>query len=160
MSHEIRTPLNGVVAMADALARSDLGAREREMVDIVRSSSDTLQRLLSDILDPNRTKYALKYYIALAKELVRMGTHVLGIKDMAGLCKPYAAYALVKALREEVGVPIHFHTHDTSGINALLLGDSTRHRTHANSRAIGLKNFFGLRVDWLNTACAARVGIG
>ena len=51
-------------------------------------------------------------------ELVEMGTHVLGIKDMAGLCKPYAAYALVKALREEVGVPIHFHTHDTSGINA------------------------------------------
>ena len=47
-----------------------------------------------------------------------MGTHVLGIKDMAGLCKPYAAYALVKALREEVGVPIHFHTHDTSGINS------------------------------------------
>jgi signal transduction histidine kinase/CheY-like chemotaxis protein len=51
MSHEIRTPLNGVVAMADALARSDLGPREREMVDIVRSSSDTLERLLSDILD-------------------------------------------------------------------------------------------------------------
>jgi pyruvate carboxylase len=47
-----------------------------------------------------------------------MGTHVLGIKDMAGLCKPYAAYALVKALRDEVDVPIHFHTHDTSGINA------------------------------------------
>ena len=47
-----------------------------------------------------------------------MGTHVLGIKDMAGLCKPQAAYVLVKALRDEVGVPIHFHTHDTSGINA------------------------------------------
>ena len=71
-----------------------------------------------DILDPTRTKYALKYYIKLAKELVAMGTHVLGIKDMAGLCKPYAAYALVKALKEEVGVPIHFHTHDTSGINS------------------------------------------
>ena len=71
-----------------------------------------------DILDPTRTKYSLKYYITLAKELVRMGTHVLGIKDMAGLCKPYAAYALVKALREEVGVPIHFHTHDTSSINS------------------------------------------
>jgi pyruvate carboxylase len=71
-----------------------------------------------DILDPTRTKYSLKYYIKLAKELVRMGTHVLGIKDMAGLCKPYAAYALVKALREEVGLPIHFHTHDTSGINS------------------------------------------
>ena len=74
-----------------------------------------------DILDPKRTKYSLKYYVELARELVKMGTHVLGIKDMAGLCKPYAAYALVKALKEEVGVPIHFHTHDTSGINASTL---------------------------------------
>ena len=71
-----------------------------------------------DILDPKRTKYSLDYYVKLAKELVSMGTHILGIKDMAGLCKPYAAHALVKTLREEVGVPIHFHTHDTSGINA------------------------------------------
>ncbi len=71
-----------------------------------------------DILDPKRTKYSLKYYVKMAKELVRMGTHILAIKDMAGLCKPYAAYALVKALRDEVDVPIHFHTHDTSGINA------------------------------------------
>jgi pyruvate carboxylase len=71
-----------------------------------------------DILDPKRTKYSLKYYVKMAKELVRMGTHILAIKDMAGLCKPYAAFALVKALREEVDVPIHFHTHDTSGINA------------------------------------------
>jgi pyruvate carboxylase len=71
-----------------------------------------------DILDPKRTKFSLQYYVRMAKRLVEMGTHVLGIKDMAGLCKPYAAYALVKALREEVGVPIHFHTHDTSGINA------------------------------------------
>jgi pyruvate carboxylase len=71
-----------------------------------------------DILDPKRSKYGLKYYVKMAKELVRMGTHILGIKDMAGLCKPYAAHALVKALRDEVDVPIHFHTHDTSGINA------------------------------------------
>jgi pyruvate carboxylase len=71
-----------------------------------------------DILDPKRTKYSLKYYVKMAKELVKMGTHILAIKDMAGLCRPYAAHALVKALREEVGVPIHFHTHDTSGINA------------------------------------------
>ncbi len=71
-----------------------------------------------DILDPARTKYSLQYYVRLAKELVAMGTHVLGIKDMAGLCTPYAAFALVKALRDEVGVPIHFHTHDTSGISA------------------------------------------
>jgi pyruvate carboxylase len=71
-----------------------------------------------DILDPARTKYSLDYYVRMAKRLVKMGTHILGIKDMAGLCKPYAAYALVKALRDEIDVPIHFHTHDTSGINA------------------------------------------
>ncbi|MBL8294200.1 MAG: pyruvate carboxylase, partial [Bryobacterales bacterium] len=71
-----------------------------------------------DILDPKRDKYPLEYYVKMAKELERMGAHVLAIKDMAGLVKPYAATKLVKALREEVGLPIHFHTHDTSGINA------------------------------------------
>jgi pyruvate carboxylase len=71
-----------------------------------------------DILDPVRTKYSLDYYVRMARRLVAMGTHVLAIKDMAGLCRPYAAYALVKALRDEVGVPIHFHTHDTSGVNS------------------------------------------
>jgi len=71
-----------------------------------------------DIFDPAREKYPLSYYVRLAKELERMGAHILGIKDMAGICKPYAAYKLVKTLREEVGLPIHFHTHDTSGINA------------------------------------------
>jgi len=71
-----------------------------------------------DILDPKRTKYSLTYYVKLAKELEKMGAHMLAIKDMAGLCRPYAAKALVKALRDEVGIPIHFHTHDTSGISA------------------------------------------
>src|ERR1700757_4436302 len=71
-----------------------------------------------DILDKGRPKYSLKYYVAMAKQLEKLGTHFLAIKDMAGLCKPYAAFELVKTLREEVGVPIHFHTHDTSGINA------------------------------------------
>ncbi len=71
-----------------------------------------------DILDPAREKYSLEYYVRLAKELKQMGTHVLAIKDMAGLLRPYAAYKLVKTLREEVGLPIHLHTHDTSGINA------------------------------------------
>jgi pyruvate carboxylase len=71
-----------------------------------------------NILDPNRAKYSLKYYLKLAKELEQMGAHVLAIKDMAGLCKPAAAQALVKALKEEIGLPIHFHTHDTSGIAA------------------------------------------
>ncbi len=71
-----------------------------------------------DILDPKRDKYSLQYYVNMAKELERMGAHVLAIKDMAGLCRPYAAQKLVKTLREEIGLPIHFHTHDTSGINA------------------------------------------
>lgn len=71
-----------------------------------------------DILDPNRTKYSIKYYVKLAKELEKMGAHFLAIKDMAGLCRPYAAFQLVKALKEEVGLPIHFHTHDTSGVQA------------------------------------------
>src|SRR5207244_12058684 len=71
-----------------------------------------------DILDPKRAKYSLKYYIKLARELERMGAHFLAIKDMAGLCRPFAAYALVKALKENIGIPIHFHTHDTSGLNA------------------------------------------
>src|SRR5229473_1805632 len=71
-----------------------------------------------DILDKRRPKYSLKYYVAMAKQLEKLGTHFLGIKDMAGLCKPYAAFELVKTLRQEVGVPIHFHTHDTSGINS------------------------------------------
>lgn len=71
-----------------------------------------------DIHDPARSKYSLAYYVKMAKELERMGAHILAIKDMAGLAKPYAAEALVKALREEVGLPIHFHTHDSSGLNA------------------------------------------
>jgi pyruvate carboxylase len=68
-----------------------------------------------DILDPKRNKYSLSYYVNLAKELEKAGAHILCIKDMAGLLKPYAGYQLVKALKEEVGIPIHLHTHDTSG---------------------------------------------
>ncbi len=71
-----------------------------------------------DILDPARPKYSLDYYVKMAQELEKMGAHVLAIKDMAGLLKPYAAEKLVKALREAVALPIHFHTHDSSGINA------------------------------------------
>ncbi len=69
-----------------------------------------------DILDDRRDKFSLQYYVKLARELERMGAHFLAIKDMAGLCRPYAAHKLVKALKEEIGLPIHFHTHDTSGI--------------------------------------------
>lgn len=69
-----------------------------------------------DITDSKRDKYDLKYYVDMAKELESMGAHMLAIKDMSGLCHPNAAHKLVKALRSEVGMPIHFHTHDSSGI--------------------------------------------
>ncbi|MEN9661286.1 MAG: hypothetical protein RL324_235 [Verrucomicrobiota bacterium] len=69
-----------------------------------------------DILDESRDKFGLKYYVKLAKELEKMGAHFLAIKDMAGLCRPYAAHKLVKTLKEEIGLPVHFHTHDTSGV--------------------------------------------
>ncbi|MCL2195925.1 MAG: pyruvate carboxylase, partial [Oscillospiraceae bacterium] len=68
-----------------------------------------------DISDLSRTKYDLKYYVNMAKELEKRGVHILGIKDMSGLLKPYAAQQLVSALKQEVGLPIHLHTHDTSG---------------------------------------------
>ena len=68
-----------------------------------------------DIFDAARPKYQLRYYVDMARQLERAGAHMICIKDMAGVCRPPAARALVKALREEVGLPIHFHTHDTSG---------------------------------------------
>lgn len=68
-----------------------------------------------DILDEKRDKYSLNYYVKMAKEIEKTGAHLLGIKDMSALLKPHAAFKLVKALKEEVGLPIHLHTHDTSG---------------------------------------------
>ncbi|MBY0350394.1 pyruvate carboxylase [Tabrizicola sp.] len=71
-----------------------------------------------DLLDPARSKYDLKYYLDRARELKSAGAHVLGLKDMAGLLKPAAARVLIKTLKQEIGLPIHFHTHDTSGAAA------------------------------------------
>ena len=68
-----------------------------------------------DILDPSRTKYTLDYYVRMAKELEKRGAHILGIKDMSGLLKPTAASKLIGTLKQEIGIPIHLHTHDTSG---------------------------------------------
>ncbi|MFV0384205.1 pyruvate carboxylase [Paracoccus sp. (in: a-proteobacteria)] len=69
-----------------------------------------------NMLDPDRAKYDLKYYVGMARDLKAAGAHVLGLKDMAGLLKPRAASILIKALKDEVGLPVHFHTHDTSGL--------------------------------------------
>ncbi|MBI2805821.1 MAG: pyruvate carboxylase [Planctomycetes bacterium] len=68
-----------------------------------------------DILNPKRDKFSLKYYVDLAKQFEKMGATLLGIKDMAGVCKPYAAQKLVRTLKTEIGIPIHFHTHDSAG---------------------------------------------
>ena len=76
-----------------------------------------------DILDPKRDKYTLDYYVKMAKELEHRGAHMLAIKDMSGLLKPYAAKKLVSTLKQEIGIPIQLHTHDTTGnqVAALLL---------------------------------------
>uniref|UniRef100_UPI003564AEBF pyruvate carboxylase n=1 Tax=Puniceibacterium confluentis TaxID=1958944 RepID=UPI003564AEBF len=90
----------------------------RVAMDAVLESGKVLEGSIcytGDILDPDRAKYSLKYYVEMGKELKAAGSHILGLKDMAGLLKPSAAGPLVKALKEEVGLPIHFHTHDTSG---------------------------------------------
>ncbi|MCJ8510003.1 pyruvate carboxylase [Rhizobium lemnae] len=71
-----------------------------------------------DLLNSARPKYDLKYYVSLAEELEKAGAHIIALKDMAGLLKPAAARVLFKALREATSLPIHFHTHDTSGISA------------------------------------------
>ncbi len=90
----------------------------RVAMDAVGKSGKVIEGTIcytGDLLDANRSKYDLKYYVGMAKELEAAGAHVLGLKDMAGLLKPAAGRALVKALKEETGLPIHFHTHDTSG---------------------------------------------
>jgi pyruvate carboxylase len=93
----------------------------RVSMDAVREAGKLCEGAMcytGDILDPDRAKYSLKYYVGLAKELEAAGAHIIGIKDMAGLLKPAAARKLVTTLRQESGLPVHFHTHDTSGIAA------------------------------------------
>ncbi|MBN9016343.1 MAG: pyruvate carboxylase [Rhizobiales bacterium] len=93
----------------------------RVSMDAVREEGKILEAAIcytGDVLDSARPKYDLKYYVSLAKELEAAGAHVIGIKDMAGLLKPAAARLLVSTLREETDLPIHLHTHDTSGISA------------------------------------------
>ena len=91
-------------------------------IDTVRNKTGALAEVCvcytGDILDPKRTKYDLNYYIKLAKQIEDAGAHILAIKDMAGLLKPYAAKELIGALKNEVNIPIHLHTHDTSSIQS------------------------------------------
>ncbi|MBV9620260.1 MAG: pyruvate carboxylase, partial [Gammaproteobacteria bacterium] len=93
----------------------------RVAIEAVRESGKLAEGALcytGNLSDPRERKYTLDYYVRLGRELKAAGVHLLGIKDMAGLCRPRAAYELVRALKQETGLPVHFHTHDTSGIGA------------------------------------------
>ena len=90
----------------------------RLSLDAVRECNKVAEAALcytGDILDPERDKYNLKYYVDMARELERAGANIIAIKDMAGLLKPQAAYELISAMKDAVQVPIHLHTHDGSG---------------------------------------------
>ena len=92
----------------------------RVAMDAVQESGKICEAAIcytGNVLDPDRSKYDLRYYVRMARELADAGAHVIGIKDMAGLVRPPAARLLVKAIKEETGLPLHFHTHDTSGIS-------------------------------------------
>ncbi|MFL5260289.1 MAG: pyruvate carboxylase [Hyphomicrobiales bacterium] len=91
----------------------------RVSIDAVGNAGKVIEGALcytGDLLDPSRSKYSLGYYVRTARELEKAGCHILGIKDMAGLLKPKAARLLISALKDSIELPIHFHTHDTSGI--------------------------------------------
>jgi pyruvate carboxylase len=93
----------------------------RVAIDAVRESGALCEAAIcysGDLFDAARPKYNLAYYLGIARELEKAGAQILAIKDMAGVCRPRAARALVAALKAEVGLPVHFHTHDTSGASA------------------------------------------
>jgi pyruvate carboxylase len=93
----------------------------RVSIDAVLESGKLCEAAIcytGNLSDPHEKKYTLDYYLDLARQLKAAGTHVLGVKDMGGLCRPRAAHTLIKALKEEIGLPVHFHTHDTSGVAA------------------------------------------
>ncbi|MBP7614224.1 MAG: pyruvate carboxylase [Steroidobacteraceae bacterium] len=93
----------------------------RVAIDAVRENGRLCEAAIcytGNLSDPHERKYTLDYYVKIARELAAAGAHIIGIKDMAGLCRPAAARALVTALKAETGLPLHFHTHDTSGISA------------------------------------------
>jgi pyruvate carboxylase len=91
----------------------------RVAIDAVRETGKVAEVALcytGDILDPKRKRYDLAYFVALAREIEAAGAHILAIKDMAGLLKPEAADRLIRALKDEVGLPVHLHTHDCAGV--------------------------------------------
>jgi pyruvate carboxylase len=119
--HFVRQAASGGIDLFRVFDALNWVENMRVAIDAVRETGALCEAAIcytGDITDPARSKYDLKYYVDLAKELEAAGATILGIKDMAGLCKPAAAALLVRILRQEVGLPVHFHTHDTSGAAA------------------------------------------
>ena len=93
----------------------------RVAIDEVRNQNKICEGTIcytNDVTDPNEKKYTLKYYIDLVKDLEKAGAHIIAIKDMAGLAKPNAIKKLVNEIKQTTDLPIHFHTHDTSGTSS------------------------------------------
>lgn len=100
-----------------------------ESIKMVRDNNKVAEAAMAytgDILNPDRAKYNLKYYVDLAKELQAAGAHIIGIKDMAGILRPQAAYELVSELKNQLDVPVHLHTHDTTGNGVYLYSEAIR----------------------------------
>ncbi|MCY3038716.1 pyruvate carboxylase [Aerococcus sp. JJEM-2022c] len=115
-----------VFRIFDSLNWSKQIERPLEFVKETRKIAEAAMCYTGDILDPNRSKYDLNYYVNLAKELQTMGADIIAIKDMAGLLKPQAAYVLISELKEKIDVPIHLHTHDTSGNGIMMYSEAVR----------------------------------
>jgi pyruvate carboxylase len=119
--HFVRQAASGGVDLFRVFDALNWVRNMRVAIDAVGESGALCEGAIcytGDLFDASRDKYGLKYYLGIARELQAAGVHLLAIKDMAGICRPRAAAALVKALKEETGLPIHFHTHDTSGASA------------------------------------------
>ncbi len=119
VQHFVKTAANSGVDVFRVFDSLNWVENMRVAMDAVQEAGKVCEGTIcytGDIFDPDRAKYDLKYYVAMGQELKAAGAHVLGLKDMAGLLKPAQARQLVRALKSEVGLPIHFHTHDTAGI--------------------------------------------
>ncbi|MDK6420737.1 pyruvate carboxylase, partial [Aerococcus urinae] len=115
-----------VFRIFDSLNWSKQIERPLEFVKETGKIAEAAMCYTGDILDPNRSKYDLNYYVNLAKELQTMGADIIAVKDMAGLLKPQAAYVLISELKDKIDVPIHLHTHDTSGNGIMMYSEAVR----------------------------------
>ncbi len=132
----------------------------RESIRAVRDRTEALAEVCicytGDILDPARPKYSLQYYLDLARQIEDAGAHILAIKDMAGLLKPYAAEVLIKALKKAINLPIHLHTHDTSSIQSATYLKAIEAGVHVVDVALGAMSGLTSQPNFESIACMMR----